>query len=127
MHLHMMEQPKIAGLDELQLIVNELKAARWVYGPDKEDMEEDDEAWLLLTVIDSHQPEAAEQPVDTIRLLVHFLSEYGWHDDEEMQLHLEQLLSRASAFLPKHKRYRRTFRNWLRTAAGYSHNRNLAI
>lgn len=118
MHLQLMEQPETAVWNELNELLDELRRARHIYGPAKEDLEEDDDAWLLLTIIDSQQPVEVHEICEVIRLLAYFLMEYGWHEDEQLQLQMEQLISRASVLFPKPKRFRRSFRAWLHSIAG---------
>ncbi|AQQ52186.1 hypothetical protein [Planococcus lenghuensis] len=94
-------------LEELQQLYRELTEARGTFAPKPEELEEDDEAALLLESIAQCTPTDLESYAEAVELLVFLLTESGWHEDELEQLRLENLLSRANAAIPDKKRTRR--------------------
>ena len=100
-------------LEELQTLHSEMKAFCLTYGPQREDMEEDDDAAILMLDIALLLPANLEGCLEAIRLTRYFLDEHCWQEDaapEDQRLHL---LERAYQVLPREKRARRVMRQWL--------------
>ena len=100
-------------LGEVTVLFEEMKEFSRLYGPDKEDLEEDDEAALLLIGISLLAPASLDEYIDAIKLLSYYLSEYCWQENPEMEMRCNELLDRAKEILPAEKRHRRSIRKWL--------------
>lgn len=100
-------------LGEVTVLFEEMKEFSQHYGPDKEDLEEDDEAALLMVGIGLLAPASLESYIEAIKLLSYFLSEYCWQENPELESRCNELLDRAKEILPAEKRHRRSIRKWL--------------
>ncbi|MDN7227538.1 hypothetical protein QWY22_04745 [Planococcus liqunii] len=100
-------------LEEVTVLFEEMKAFSQLYGPDKEDLEEDDEAALLLIGINLLAPASLDTYIEAIKLLSYFLAEHCWQEEPEMELRCSELLDRAKEILPAEKRHRRSIRKWM--------------
>ncbi|TWT25129.1 D-aminoacyl-tRNA deacylase [Planomicrobium sp. CPCC 101110] len=99
--------------EELQKLYEEMLKYCDEYGPKKEDLEEDDEASIILDDISLLNPHDKSSCIEAIRLLHYFLYEYSWHEDNAIEEKIEALLSKAKEILPQEKRQRRTMRRWI--------------
>lgn len=102
--------------ETMEVIYGELLVARYLYGPVSEELEEDDEAALLLKGIEFNRPGINTNYEEAIRLLTYFLSEYGYHEEPVHQTYIDNLVKRAGSVLPSIKRQRRSMRMWMRYA-----------
>ncbi|MGO1059752.1 hypothetical protein ACTL32_11530 [Planococcus sp. FY231025] len=100
-------------LEELQTLLNEMKAFCLTYGPQREDMEEDDDAAILMLDIALLLPPNLEGCLEAIRLTRYFLDEHCWQEDAALEEERLLLLERAYRVLPREKRPRRVMRQWL--------------
>ncbi|MGI2328938.1 hypothetical protein [Planococcus sp. YIM B11945] len=98
---------------ELQKLYDEMLEYCYAYGPKKEDLEEDDEASIILDDINFLLPYNKESYMEAIKLLHYFLYEYSWHEDLAIEEKIDDLLKRAKEILPVEKRPRRTMRRWI--------------
>lgn len=100
--------------EKLNVLYEEMMVFYRQYGPDKENLEDDDEATLMMGVIGIFKPFTLENRFDAIKLLAYFLSEYCWIEDPASEEVKQQLLSRAQELLPKEKRKRQKILQWLK-------------
>ncbi|MGK7379361.1 hypothetical protein ACSFXN_16130 [Planococcus sp. 1R117A] len=100
-------------LGEVQVLFEEMKEFSRLYGPNKEDLEEDDEAVLLLVGIDLLAPVSLDSYIEAIKLLYYYLSEYCWQENPALEEKCAELLDRAKEILPAEKRHRRSIRKWM--------------
>lgn len=98
---------------EMQKLYEEMLIYCHEYGPNKEELEEDDEASILLDDISLLKPSDRTSCVEAIRLLHYFLYEYSWHEDSIIEEKIDELLKKAKEILPTEKRPRRTMRRWI--------------
>lgn len=100
-------------LEEVTVLFEEMKEFSQLYGPDREDLEEDDEAALLLIGISLLTPAGLDTYIEAIKLLSYFISEYCWQEEPEAETRCSELLDRAKEVLPAEKRHRRSVRKWM--------------
>jgi hypothetical protein len=100
-------------LKEVRVLFEEMKEFSRLYGPDRENLEEDDEAALLLAGINLLSPVTLEAHIEAIKLLFYFLSEYCWQENQQLEAKCAELLDRAKEILPMEKRHRRSIRKWM--------------
>ncbi|MDN7242664.1 hypothetical protein QWY14_12690 [Planococcus sp. N028] len=98
---------------DMQKLYEEMLVYCEEYGPKKEELEEDDEASILLDDISLLNPLDRASCVEAIRLLHYFLYEYSWHEDSAIEEKIEELIKKAKEILPNEKRPRRTMRRWI--------------
>ncbi|PSL41394.1 hypothetical protein B0H99_10277 [Planomicrobium soli] len=98
---------------ELQDLYEEMLKYCYEYGPKKEDLEEDDEASIILDDISLLNPQDKDSCIEAIRLLHYFLYEYSWHEDAAIEEKIAEIISKAKEILPVEKRQRRTMRRWI--------------
>jgi len=99
--------------EEMQKLYEEMLVYCHEYGPNKEELEEDDEAYILLEDISLLKPFDKASCIEAIRLLHYFLYEYSWHEDIAVEEKIDELLRKAKELFPNEKRTRRTMRRWI--------------
>lgn len=108
------ESFELAGIpEEMRKLYEEMLKYCHECGPKKEDLEEDDEASLLLDDISLLNPKDKDSCVEAIRLLHYFLYEYSWHEESIVEEKIQELLDKATEILPQRKRQRRTMSRWM--------------
>lgn len=100
-------------LEELQKLYGEMKEFCFSHGPKREDVEEDDDAALLMLDISLLLPENLEGCLEAIRLIRYYIDEHCWQNEEVLEEKRLLLLEQAYRVLPREKRPRRVMRQWM--------------
>lgn len=100
-------------LEELQKLHGEMKEFCFNHGPQREDMEEDDDAAVLMFDIALLLPANLEGCLEAVRLTRYYIDEHCWQSDATLEEKRLLLLERAYRVLPREKRPRREMRQWL--------------
>lgn len=100
-------------LGELQKLYGEMKEFCFSHGPQREDMEEDDDAALLMLDISLLLPANLAGCLEAIRLTRYYIDEHCWQNDGALEEKRLLLLEQANCVLPRDKRPRRVMRQWM--------------
>lgn len=100
-------------LEELQKLYGEMKEFCLSHGPNREDVEEDDDAALLMLDISLLLPKNLEGCLEAIRLIRYYMDEHCWQSDGALEEKRLLLLEQAYRVLPREKRPRRAMRQWM--------------